>query len=232
MLSAWRTAGKNEEEGSSENAAESTKGTPPRQSRILVLALFQTGHRTLTHLRARVERFKAPLIDQVKLGAEDGPGSVVKAVMEFWSVAPTMMINTMDILVEYRVVASEDVFKHVFLSGEFDWYSRYWPWELVRDVLSRTVKKECIAAPRPFAGVHQNVRDAETEEKFKEETELRRVAMQTLAQAFDTLLGRDNLEDGKKCVLRSRAKCLKGHFALAIDEFRGDLPEGSVLLSN
>ena len=163
-------------------------------------------------------------------GEEDGPGAVVRAVVEFWSVAPTMMINTMNILVEFRVITGADVVKHVLSrDGGFDWYARYWPWEMVGDALSRTLKKECIAAPRPFAGVHQKVRDAETEERFASEAAVRKAAVRALAVALGELLAQDGVEEGKKCVLRSRAKCLKQKFALAIEEFREVLPEGNVL---
>ena len=224
-------------EPAGDEAAESSgsigmsSSSPAERTRALVLALFQTGHRTLTHLRARAERFKGPLLSLVGLGGEeDGPGAVVRAVVEFWSVAPTMMINTMNILVEFRVITGADVVKHVLSrDGGFDWYARYWPWEMVGDALSRTLKKECIAAPRPFAGVHQKVRDAETEERFASEAAVRKAAVRALAVALGELLAQDGVEEGKKCVLRSRAKCLKQKFALAIEEFREVLPEGNVL---
>ena len=211
--------------------------TPLQIIRPFVFSLFETSYSSLSEIQCRLERFQVS-INEVITAVDNGKEIFLAAVGDVWEKAPTRLLHTMNYLVQLRIINGGDVIHFVFFSSstcvsEASWFRRYWPWDLMKGALLRSLEKEFIAAPRPYAGVHRNVRDAETEKKITDEIGMRKYCVLEMSSTFQRVLqehcgGKDGSD--KKSVLLSRVECFKCLFRRSIDEFGSELPRDSLLL--
>lgn len=199
--------------------------------RSCTFAILQSGCKTLTHLRSRFTRFKELLINLITIEGDDAENNqynleVVRAISDFWHLNPAMLMHSLNILIEYRVLNGVDVLEYFLLNSNTTdetrnkiWFKRYWPWEIMNSVLLRTFNKECIAEPRPYAGLHMDMRDKKTEEQFSNEKSLREKNYTKLKVAVSKCREEHCATEEERVVLNKRYECLLSTFYKVKEEF-------------
>ena len=190
---------------------------PERCLRSCVFAILQSGHKTLTHLRSRIARFKQVLLDLIQ--EDDGERAsgqylvVIQVVAEFWSSNPMYVMYALNILIEFRIIEASDVIEYYLLKDDTSpklWYSRFWPWEIMNSVCIRTFRKECIAEPRPYAGVQLDQREKRARERYVNESQLRRRNATKIENIFEEF--RKTCTEAELLVLEQRYQQLITEF--------------------
>eukprot|EP00944_MAST-04C_sp_MAST-4C-sp1_P006217 g6217.t1 len=190
---------------------------PEDDLRSCIFAIFQSGHKTLTHLRSRIARFKQVLLDLIV--EDDGERAngqclvLVQVVSEFWPSNPTYVMHALSILIEFRIIEASDVIEYYLLKDVTSprlWYSRFWPWEIMNSVCIRTFRKECIAEPRPYAGIQLDQREKRAEERYLNEKQLRQRNATKIENIFKEF--RETCTEAELLVLEQRYQFLKEEF--------------------
>ena len=207
--------------------------------RCCMFAILQSGYKTLTHLRSRLTRFKELIINLIAIENDEDNNKynleVVNAIYDFWHLNPVMLMHTLNILVEYRIINGADVMEFFLLNNNNSsdevtstssnnkkallWYTRYWPWEIMNSVLLRTFNKECIAAPRPYAGLQIELRNKETDEIFEKEIKLRKNNYEKMKSVIVQCREKVCTNEEELVVLNKRYECLLSTFYKVKEEF-------------
>ena len=205
------------ENGKAPISSKKTNKISEDDLRSCIFAIFQSGHKTLTHLRSRIARFKQVLLDLiVEDDGERASGQylvLVQVVSEFWSSNPMYVMHALNILIEFRIIEASDVIEYYLLKSAKSprlWYSRFWPWEIMNSVCIRTFRKECIAEPRPYAGVQLDQREKRAEERYLNEKQLRQRNATKIENIFNDL--RETCTEAELLVLEQRYRFLKAEF--------------------